>query len=1101
MRLLNKVLITFVYFFVLNLFLFSINAQTYDGGFGNSGVEVLPDGEDDNYGNQMPTETFTSGDYVYIKDTSGLYLVEYHGNEDTVYVPSKLDGINVVGIYTETFAFSPDIRKVVIPEGIISIYDDAFRGCRKLEEIDVDVNNQVYASEDGVLYSKDYKYLVVCPPGKNGVVNVNENTIYVCDYSFFTCTNVTDINIPESVEDLGLGCFYETDSLENINISPYNKYYVEEDGVVYNKAKTTLVKCVDTKDTSVTIPNTVVNIAKFAFYECNELKGPLKLPDNLKFIGEYAFFNCESLDTDLEFPDTLDTIEQRAFYGCKSLRSIKLNEGLETIPNFCFAYCESLQDIVIPDSVETIDENAFFYCINVRSLDLGEGIQTISNWAFDYLLSLEGDLIIPDSVLSIGDAAFFNCNSLDGYIIIGDNVKRVGESSFYRAENVKGFIFKGDLPYITENSFLKPDVKYYYLSDKNGFEEALDGKDISVYNLKPIVNYIIDDEVYKSVMLDSYGLSVSEFEELQKDGYEFEGWYYDRAFNEKYDFSDIIMKDTNLYAKYTSRNTILFSKDETIIEKGKSEQIEFTYDLEEGLTVNDIAWKSSDENVVKVDSNGKITAIDKGEALVTATCKNYTATMKVIVWKDENKINIENETLSLVIDDTYKLNYTYHLLNDATQDDIVWSSSNEDVVTVDNHGNVIAISDGVATITASYQDASDSIEVTVLKKNSLDIQVTELVLQVGNTLDITYGYYFNDGATSDDIIWTSSNTNVARVENGRVIAKLDGDTTITAKYKDVSASVEVHVVKPDEIEFYDDILELDLNQSGYEFLYKWYSYNNTQEDFVWSSANEDVATVENGILNIKSVGETIITVRCGQASDTIILKVTLPDTLEFNSDYEIIRFKQNEEINLDISYYFKDGSQQDDIEYISDNLSVIKVENNKLIQKGIGKANITAKYKDLEDTISIEIIDEDHISFKDIGYILNINDELDLSYDYYIYGEEDPKIEFKSSNEDIVYVDSNGHLIALAQGEVSITASYKDISASIEVFVSDGSYIIGDVNQDKAVNSIDASMVIDLYTNNSNDVLLRILADVNKDGAVNSLDSSLIIDMYKNNNM
>ena len=436
------------------------------------------------------------------------------------------------------------------------------------------------------------------------------------------------------------------------------------------KQKQHLVKCVDTKDTSVTIPNTVVNIAKFAFYECNELKGPLKLPDNLKFIGEYAFFNCGQLDTDLEFPDTLETIEQRAFYGCKSLRSIKLNEGLDTIPNFCFAYCESLQEIAIPDSVKTIDENAFFYCINVKSLDLGEGVQTISNRAFDYLFSLKGDLIIPDSVLSIGDAAFFNCNSLDGYIIIGDNVKRVGESAFYRAENVKGIIFKGDLPYITENSFLRPNVKYYYLNGKSGFEEALEGKDVSAYNPKPIVNYIIDDEVYKSVILDSYGSSVPEFEELQKDGYEFEGWYYDRSFNEKYDFSDIIMKDTNLYAKYTSRNTILFSKDETIIEKGKSEQIEFTYDLEEGLTQDDIVWKSSDDGVVTVDDNGKITAIDKGEALVTATCKNFTATIKVIVWKDENKINIENETLSLVIDDTYKLNYDYHLLNGATKDEI-----------------------------------------------------------------------------------------------------------------------------------------------------------------------------------------------------------------------------------------------------------------------------------------------------------------------------------------------------------------------------------------------------------------------------------------------
>ena len=1099
MRLLNKVLIAFVYFFVLNLFMFSVNAQTYDGGFGNSGVEVLPDGEDDNYGNQTPSQTFTSGDYVYVKDTSGLYLVEYHGNEDTVYVPSKLDGINVVGIYTETFAFSPDVRKVVIPEGIISIYDDAFHGCRKLEEIEVSSNNQIYASEDGILYSKDYKYLVVCPPGKKGVVDVNENTIYVCDYSFFTCANVTDINIPESVEDLGLGCFYETDSLESINISPYNKYYVEEDGVVYNKAKTTLVKCVDTKDTSVTIPNTVVNIAKFAFYECNELKGPLKLPDNLKFIGEYAFFNCGQLDTDLEFPDTLETIEQRAFYGCKSLRSIKLNEGLDTIPNFCFAYCESLQEIAIPDSVKTIDENAFFYCINVKSLDLGEGVQTISNWAFDYLFSLKGDLIIPDSVLSIGDAAFFNCNSLDGYIIIGDNVKRVGESAFYRAENVKGIIFKGDLPYITENSFLRPNVKYYYLNGKSGFEEALEGKDVSAYNPKPIVNYIIDDEVYKSVILDSYGSSVPEFEELQKDGYEFEGWYYDRSFNEKYDFSDIIMKDTNLYAKYTSRNTILFSKDETIIEKGKSEQIEFTYNLEEGLTQDDIVWKSSDDGVVTVDDNGKITAIDKGEALVTATCKNFTATIKVIVWKDENKINIENETLSLVIDDTYKLNYDYHLLNGATKDEIFWESSNKDVVVVDNDGNITAISDGVATVTASYEDASDSIEITVLKKNSLDIQATELVLQVGKTLDITYGYYFNDGATSEDIIWTSSNTNVARVENGRVIAKLDGETTIIAKYKDVSASVEVHVVKPDEIEFKDEILELDLNQSGYELSYDWYSYDTTQEEFVWLSSNEEVATVDDGILNIKAVGETIITVKCGQASDTIILRTVLPDVLEFYSDYELIRFKENKEINLDINYYFKDGSNLDSIEYISSNPSVIKVENNKLIQVGKGQTIITAKHKELEDTINIEIIDEDHISFEDVGYILNVNDEMNLSYDYYIYGVENPNIEFHSSDNSIVNVDENGHIIALANGQATITASYGDISSDIQIFVGSDSYLIGDVNQDKAINSIDASMVIDIYKNNTGDALLRILADVNGDGAINALDSSLIIDIYKKN--
>ena len=405
----------------------------------------------------------------------------------------------------------------------------------------------------------------------------------------------------------------------------------------------------------------------------------------------------------------------------------------------------------------------------------------------------------------------------------------------------------------------------------------------------------------------------------------------------------------------------------------------------------------------------------------------------------------------------------------------------------------------MATVTASYEDASDSIEITVLKKNSLDIQATELVLQVGKTLDITYGYYFNDGATSEDIIWTSSNTNVARVENGRVIAKLDGETTIIAKYKDVSASVEVHVVKPDEIEFKDEILELDLNQSGYELSYDWYSYDTTQEEFVWLSSNEEVATVDDGILNIKAVGETIITVKCGQASDTIILRTVLPDVLEFYSDYELIRFKENKEINLDINYYFKDGSNLDSIEYISSNPSVIKVENNKLIQVGKGQTIITAKHKELEDTINIEIIDEDHISFEDVGYILNVNDEMNLSYDYYIYGVENPNIEFHSSDNSIVNVDENGHIIALANGQATITAWYGDISSDIQIFVGSDSYLIGDVNQDKAINSIDASMVIDIYKNNTEDALLRILADVNGDGAINALDSSLIIDIYKKN--
>ena len=600
-------------------------------------------------------------------------------------------------------------------------------------------------------------------------------------------------------------------------------------------------------------------------------------------------------------------------------------------------------------------------------------------------------------------------------------------------------------------------------------------------------------------MLDSYGLSIEEFAVPQKDGYEFGGWYYESSYNTKYNFSDVIMNDCNVYLKYTSKNNIYFAKSETSLQKGQQEQIEYTYELEDGLSNSDIVWTSSDNSVATVDSNGNITAIEKGETTITATCKNAIATIKVNVWKDENKIDILNNTISMIVNDTYVLDYEYHLLNGATNSDIIWSSSDNKVVTVDNNGKITAIGDGVATITASYQDAIDSIEITVLKKDTLDIQSSELTLKIGKTLDIVYEYYFNDGATSEDIIWSSSNTNVVKVNNGKIVAKLEGDAVITAKHNDISSSVKVHVVKPDKIEFKENSIQLDTTQSGYLLLYDWYSYNTLENEIIWKSSNEEVATVENGVLNILSQGETMITAICGEAMDTVSVRVMIPNTISFDLDYEIIRYDKDKRIDSKISYYFNDGADENSIEFLSDNPSVVKIENNVPIQVGIGKANITASYKNVSDTISIEIVENDSISFGKIGYIIKPQEQIDLPCQYYIYGVDKAEIDFSSSNEDVATVDSKGHLVALTEGETTITASYGNLKANLYIVVSSKDYVIGDVNQDKTINSIDAAMVIDMYKNNSIDILYRILADINEDGSIDALDAAIIIDMYKDN--
>ena len=82
--------------------------------------------------------------------------------------------------------------------------------------------------------------------------------------------------------------------LSNFNISRNNKYFVYEDGIVYNTDKTELIKCIDTKNSCVNIASTVKSIRNYAFFQCKNIIGPISFPEGLTSIGEYAFANCRN---------------------------------------------------------------------------------------------------------------------------------------------------------------------------------------------------------------------------------------------------------------------------------------------------------------------------------------------------------------------------------------------------------------------------------------------------------------------------------------------------------------------------------------------------------------------------------------------------------------------------------------------------------------------------------------------------------------------------------------------------------------------------------------------------------------------------------------
>ena len=194
--------------------------------------------------------------------------------------------------------------------------------------------------------------------------------------------------------------------------------------------------------TSITIPNSVTSIDKYAFYGCDSLSS-ITLPNNVTSIGEEAFYECTSL-TSINIPSGVTSIGLQAFGECDSLTSITIPNGLTNIDEDAFRYCDNLEHItvengnpnydsrdncnalietatntllrgcsttVIPNSVMHIGNCAFGECFLLSNITLPNGLQSISNEAFAYCTSLSS-ITIPSGVTSIGEYAFSACESL-----------------------------------------------------------------------------------------------------------------------------------------------------------------------------------------------------------------------------------------------------------------------------------------------------------------------------------------------------------------------------------------------------------------------------------------------------------------------------------------------------------------------------------------------------------------------------------------------------------------------------------------------------------------------------------------------------------------
>ena len=343
--------------------------------------------------------------------------------------------------------------ELTIPDGVTSIGNDTFNSCTKLKKITLP-QNLTHIGDSAFCQCYAWEGELTIPDGVTSIGNE----------AFRSCDLLTSVYIPENVEYIGDDAFNECNDLAQIIVAPNNTFFTLQDGVLFNKDKTVLIKYPENKrsDEAYIVPDGVKELSMHALANNSNILGII-LPETLEIIGEETFEDCNKL-TEITIPAGVTTINSNPFNGCDRLRKIYVNgnnrnfcdengilfdknktrliqyptgrenteysipDTVHEISESAFCYCKYLTYVTIPGNVTSIGMDAFVGCKNLKRITISEGIISIGSYAFDGCEALT-NIGLPGSVTSIGYGAFHRCMSLTN-ISIPKNVTSIDYNTF-----------------------------------------------------------------------------------------------------------------------------------------------------------------------------------------------------------------------------------------------------------------------------------------------------------------------------------------------------------------------------------------------------------------------------------------------------------------------------------------------------------------------------------------------------------------------------------------------------------------------------------------------------------------------------------------------